>query len=71
LKRAKLQTTGTIFNKQTQLLAYADDIDIVARSLEAATIGLNINKKKDKIPVCGRFLQIGRFSTPNKLWLLA
>jgi hypothetical protein len=48
LKRAKLQTTGTIFNKQTQLLAYADDIDIVARNLEAATIELNINKKKTK-----------------------
>jgi hypothetical protein len=33
--RANLQTSGTIYNKETQLLAYADDIDIVGRSQQA------------------------------------
>jgi hypothetical protein len=35
VRRANLQTTGTIYNKETQLLAYADDIDIVDRSQSA------------------------------------
>jgi hypothetical protein len=53
VRRAKLQMTGTIFNKQTQLVAYADDIDIFGRSLEAvrdaylaAKVGLKINEKR-------------------------
>jgi hypothetical protein len=60
VRRTKLQTTGTIFNKQTQLFAYADDISIVGRSLEAvrdaylaleaeaAKVGLKINEQKTK-----------------------
>jgi hypothetical protein len=55
VRRAILQTTGTIYNKKTQLFAYADDIDIVDRSqsavrdayfaleIEAAKVGLKIN----------------------------
>jgi hypothetical protein len=35
VRRANLQTTGTIYNKETQLLAYADNIDIVNRSQSA------------------------------------
>jgi hypothetical protein len=42
-----LQTTGTINNKETQRLAYADDIDIVGRS-QSAKVGLKINEQKTK-----------------------
>jgi hypothetical protein len=35
VRRPNLQTTGTIYNKETQLYAYADDIDIVGRSQSA------------------------------------
>jgi Reverse transcriptase (RNA-dependent DNA polymerase) len=60
IRRAKLQTTGIIFNKHTQLFAYAVDIDIFGKSLEAvrdaylaleaeaAKGRLKINRKKTK-----------------------
>jgi hypothetical protein len=60
-RRGRLQTTGTVFKKQTQLLlAYADDSDIVGRNLEAvrdaylaleaetAKIWLKINEQETK-----------------------
>jgi hypothetical protein len=55
-----LQTTDTIYNEETQLLVYADDIDIVGRSQsavqvaylalkrEAAKEGLKINEQNTK-----------------------
>jgi hypothetical protein len=61
-----LQTTGTIYNKETQLLAYADDIDIVGRSQsavqnaylalegEAAKVGLKINEEKTEYMIAVR-----------------
>jgi hypothetical protein len=64
--RANLQITGTIYNKETQLLAYADDIDIVGRSqsavrgaylpleIEAAKVGLKINEQKTKYMIAAR-----------------
>jgi hypothetical protein len=60
VRRAKLQTTSTIYNKETQRLPYADDMDIVGRSqsaardaylaleIEAAKVGLKINEQKTK-----------------------
>jgi hypothetical protein len=60
VRRVNLQTTGTIYNKETQLLAYADDIDIVSRSQsavrvayvtlekDATKVGLTINEQKTK-----------------------
>jgi hypothetical protein len=66
LRRANLQTTGTVYNKETQLLAYADDIDIVGRSQsavldaylalegEAAKLGLKINEQKTEYMIAAR-----------------
>jgi hypothetical protein len=60
VRRANLQTIGTIYNKETQLLAYADEIDIVSRShsavrdaylaleREAPKVGLKINEQKTR-----------------------
>jgi hypothetical protein len=61
VRRAHLQTNGTIYSKVTQLiLAYADDIDIAGRrqsavqdaylalEIEAAKVGLKINEQKTK-----------------------
>jgi hypothetical protein len=66
VRPANLQTTGTIYNKETQLIAYADDIDIVGRSQsairnayvalegEAAKVGLKINEQKTKSMIAAR-----------------
>jgi hypothetical protein len=67
VRRANLQTTGTIYNEETQLLAYADDIDIVlgrsqsavrdaylALEGEAAKVGLKINEQNTKFMIAAR-----------------
>jgi len=60
VRNMEIQTSGTIFYKSVQLLAYADDVDIIARSraalkeaflsLERAAgeMGLRINEEKTK-----------------------
>jgi hypothetical protein len=57
---------GTIYNKETQLFVYADDIDIVSRSKsavrdaylalegEVAKVGLKINEQKTKYMIAAR-----------------
>jgi hypothetical protein len=47
VRRANLQTTGTISNKKTQRLAYADDIDIVGKS-QSAVRDAYVNHWKEK-----------------------
>jgi hypothetical protein len=49
VRRANLQTTSTIYNKELQLIAYADDIDIVDRSQSAVRNAyLELEKKVAK-----------------------
>jgi hypothetical protein len=66
IRRENLHTTGTIYRKETQLLAYVNDIDIVGRSQsavrnaylalkgEAAKEELKINEQKTKYMIAAR-----------------
>jgi hypothetical protein len=54
VRRANLQTTSTFYNKETQLLGYADDIDIVGRSQSAvrnAYLALEIEASKEGLKI--------------------
>ncbi|MXP61705.1 hypothetical protein FD744_25325 [Pantoea sp. Taur] len=71
VRDAGLQTKGTIYNRMVQLLAFADDVDIVGRSLEsvgegllalleaAKVLGLEINSNKTKYMVTGEAARPG------------
>ena len=60
MRKAGIDTKGTIFTKSVQLLGFADDIDIIARNLttvkktytrlkaEAIQMGLAMNTTKTK-----------------------
>ena len=66
IRDANLQIRGTIFFKSTQILAYADDLIIIARSFRALEdsfialieaskkMGLTINIEKTKYMACGK-----------------
>ena len=66
MRDAGINTRGTIFNKSIQVLAYADDIDIISRSpaelivafdaLEKAAnkMKLKVNIEKTKHMFCGK-----------------
>ena len=63
IRDSGVETTGTIFYKSTQILAYADDIDIIGLRLSyvseayqgieqaAENLGLQINEAKTKLMV--------------------
>ena len=64
IRDSRVETTGTIFYKSTQILAYADDIDIIGLRLlsyvaeayqgieqAAESLGLQINEAKTKLMV--------------------
>jgi hypothetical protein len=77
VRRANLQTTGTIYNKETQLLASRIVLSFravrdayLALKIETAKVGLKIiNEQKTKYMIAVRM--IGRFVTWGKLWQLA
>jgi hypothetical protein len=60
IREANIQVTGHIFHKSPQILAYADDVDIVARTKaalieafsalgkSAKKMGLKINQEETK-----------------------
>lgn len=66
IREAGIQTTGTIYDKSTQILGYADDIDIIGRRKEnvetsfveiekaADRVGLKINAHKTKYMLATR-----------------
>jgi Reverse transcriptase (RNA-dependent DNA polymerase) len=78
----KLQTSDTIFNKQTQKLAYADDIDTIGRNqaavreaylaleIKANKVGLKINESKIKYIIAARSDRMIR-NIWDRAWRLA
>jgi hypothetical protein len=69
IKKSGIETRGTIFHKSIQVLAFADDINIIGRSLRvvkeaflnlekaAKEIGLTINEDKTK------FMEVTEYPT--------
>jgi hypothetical protein len=75
IRRANLQTTGTIYNKKTQLITYADDIDIVGRSQSAVREAYLLERETAKVgakrvnwrhfEVVKEFVYLGSLMTPT------
>ncbi|XP_066903400.1 uncharacterized protein [Halyomorpha halys] len=76
VNRAGINQEGTVFTKMNQVLANADDVVIISRSLqsirtafeamdvEAKRMGLHINREKTKIMLLGKKPQDQRQSRP-------
>jgi hypothetical protein len=66
IRKSGIETYGTIFHKSSQILAYADDVDIIARNGDqlqqnllafenaAQNVGLKINQQKTKYLISSR-----------------
>lgn len=75
IRDSGINTSGTIYHKSVQVLAYADDIDIIGRSSEdvknsfilleraAKKMGLSINETKTKYMISAKH----QYEMPNKL----
>ena len=62
----EIDTRGTIYNKSTQILAYADDVDIVGRNVRSVKevylalenalnkVGLRVNETKTKYMIVSK-----------------
>ena len=69
IRKAEIETSGTIFNKTLQPLGYADDIDLISRSFPdlvetlkklvaaAESVGLKLNEGKTKYMISSRSVQ--------------
>ena len=53
IRETGIETTGTIYNKSTQILGYADDIDVEIEKA-ADRVGLKINPSKTKYMLATR-----------------
>jgi hypothetical protein len=63
-RRANLQTTGIIYNKEIQLLAYADDIDIVGNDTTIRDVGQCVAIGNKHFEVVKEFVYLGSLMTP-------
>ena len=66
VRRAGVDNRGTIYNKSTQILAYADDVDIIGRNVRcvkevylaleraANNVGLRVNEAKTKYMIASK-----------------
>jgi hypothetical protein len=65
VRRAKLPTNGTIFNKRTQILGYADDIENLQRFATNNDLRRWAERGDNFFEVFKEFMYLGSLVTPN------